>query len=161
MKLRKGRSLRTIRKGVATVCLSLFFAALAGADARDSGEKPTGAKESGAPAGKSSESITMTGKISRETCKRRFRRWMRDEVLVLNVASESFTLLRGRNKRVVADIEGFIGKELTIRGELVPPNDRHPRFGFKVLAFSEAGVLPGNSPSSKVATASSTAPEVK
>ncbi|MFZ2959711.1 MAG: hypothetical protein WA705_22740 [Candidatus Ozemobacteraceae bacterium] len=153
--------MRAIWKGAGAVCLSLFLVAFAGAETPDPGEKLTGEKETGASAGKSRETVTMTGKISRETCKRRFRRWMRDEVLVLNVASESFTLLRGRNKRVVADIEGFIGKELTILGELVPPNERHPRFGFKVLAFSEAGVLPGNSPPSKAAGVSSTTPDVK
>ena len=96
------------------------------------------------------ETITVSGLVRQERSERRFRKWMRDMVLVIVTPEESFTLLRGRDKRVVARIEEQIGKSIVVQGEVVPASRRHSRRGLKVFSFSpkaeekpDLSILPG------------------
>ena len=84
------------------------------------------------------EFVEKTGRIGKERARQGFRRWSRDEVLVLYTENGAFSLLRGRNKRVVAQVEAYLGKRLTVTGLIVPASTRHPRPGLKVYAFKEA-----------------------
>lgn len=83
------------------------------------------------------EIIEKTGFIRQERSRLDWNRWMGDRILVLNCPEESFSLLRGSDKRVVARVEKFVGKELSIKGIVVPGNRRHPRRGLRVLSYSE------------------------
>ena len=88
------------------------------------------------------ENSEKTGTILSERVRRGFRRIMGDRVLVLQTPQESFTLLRGRNKLVVQEIEKFIGREISVQGVLVPANKRFPRRGIKVMSFTDKPAAP-------------------
>ncbi len=87
--------------------------------------------------------VRKIGTIRQEKSRLDWNRWWGDRILVLVCPEESFTLLRGRDKRVVARLEQYIGKRVEVTGELVPPQSRHPRSGLKVYEFSEQPAASG------------------
>jgi len=86
--------------------------------------------------------LEVTGTVRRERARHWLRRLNRDTVLVLVTDRESFFLIRGIDKRVVAAIEPLVGREITVRGSVIPANARHPRRAIKVLSFVEGRPMP-------------------
>ncbi len=84
--------------------------------------------------------VEKTGVLSKERSKHWFRKWVRDEILVLHTPEGPYSLLRGWNKLVVQKLDELVGKRVTVTGLEVAPSQRHKRAGLKVFDFREAPV---------------------
>jgi hypothetical protein len=82
--------------------------------------------------------VEATGVVGRVRHRHWWKRWLRSEILVLQTGEEVFSLIRGRNRRVVAELETQVGKAVTVRGPVIPGWERHPRRAIKVQAWRAA-----------------------
>lgn len=84
--------------------------------------------------------VEATGVVGRVRHRHWWKRWLRSEILVLQTGEEVFSLIRGRNRRVVAELETQVGKAVTVRGPVIPGWERHPRRAIKVQAWRASSV---------------------
>ncbi len=68
--------------------------------------------------------------------------------IVLKVGEESFKLLPGKNKKVLKMLEEMSGKQVTVKGALMPANPpKYPMAAIKVEEYTEAaGTAPAAAP---------------
>ncbi|HOT29244.1 MAG TPA: hypothetical protein PLU72_13745 [Candidatus Ozemobacteraceae bacterium] len=58
--------------------------------------------------------------------------------VTLKAGNDVFKLLPVKgNKTIMGDLEKLAGKEVTVKGELLPANEKHPMAAIKVESFTE------------------------
>lgn len=63
--------------------------------------------------------------------------------VTIKVGNDVFKLLPVKgNKTIMGDLEKLAGKEVTVKGELLPANDKHPMAAIKVESFTEKAAAP-------------------
>lgn len=78
--------------------------------------------------------------------------------VTIKVGNDVFKLLPVKgNKTIMGDLEKLAGKEVTVKGELLPASDKHPMAAIKVESFTEktaaAPAAPADAPVAPAADA--------
>lgn len=68
--------------------------------------------------------------------------------VTLKAGNDVFKLLPVKgNKTIMGDLEKLAGKDVTVKGELLPANEKHPMAAIKVESFTEkAAAAPADAP---------------
>ncbi|HOY67325.1 MAG TPA: hypothetical protein PLP29_10575 [Candidatus Ozemobacteraceae bacterium] len=67
--------------------------------------------------------------------------------VTLKVGNDTFKLIPGKgNKTIMADIEKLAGKEVTVKGDLLPADDKHPMAAIRLQSFAEKAAAPAAAP---------------
>lgn len=108
------------------------------------GKKPGGKKDKG-----KKEAITKTGLIDFETEAKGDNK----DAVFLKVGSETFKLLTGKRGGLLEALKKLKGKETTVRGGFLPPDERNPLPAIRVGKFQEGKeISEGKKPQGEVLT---------
>lgn len=70
--------------------------------------------------------------------------------VTIKVGNDVFKLLPVKgNKTIMGDLEKMAGKEVTVKGELLPATDKHPLAAIKVESFTEKAAAAAPAPAAQ------------